>query len=250
MAVSPAQEFMSGYMGPKRKSTSEKILDAAEELFAQHQYDAVSVRQITGAAGVKLGLAHYHFSSKEDLFNAVIRRRIDLLTQSRRSLLLKFLEDNNGEPLPIEKLVLAFVTPYLYWSLNGGPGWRSYARLVSSLLGYNLKLLQELFDPGAYLFLQEMRRSIPKADESGIQWGFDFMVGLMCNTFSEVDRISGLSGGLCSTANIEEACRHMASFIAAGLSALAENRQCDFASTLETLKAAELTVPKKAPRAK
>lgn len=223
-------------MGNKRMSTSEKILDAAEELFAKHHYDAVSIRQITGVANVKLGLAHYHFGSKENLFNAVIRRRIDLLTECRKDLLLGFLEKNDGKPLPLEKIVIAFVTPYLYFSLTGGSGWRNYARLVAGLLGYNLKVLQELFDPGAHIFLREMRRSMPYADEAGIQWGFDFMVGLMCNTFAEVDRIRGLSGGICSTEQIENACRHMASFIVSGLSSLAENKLYDFTATLDALK--------------
>ncbi|MEN3930825.1 TetR/AcrR family transcriptional regulator [Microvirga sp. W0021] len=222
-------------MGKKSKSTRDKILDAAEELFALNSYDSVSIRQITGMADVKLGLAHYHFGSKEDLFNAVIHRRIDLLSRCRKELLYKYLEKNDGNPLPVQQLVAAFITPYLYWSMSGGPGWNNYARLVAGLLGYNLKVLQELFDPSAQIFLKEMRRSLPNAEEASIQWGFDFMVGLMCNTFAEVDRIRGLSNGLCSTEQIEDACAYMVSFITHGLTALGQNEKFVFASPLEIL---------------
>ncbi len=230
-------------MSKKRIPTSEKILDAAETLFAQSGYDAVSIRQITGAAGVRLGLAHYHFDSKEALFNAVIRRRIDLLTTYRRDLLKRFLEEQDGKPLPLHRLVAAFVTPYLYWSMSGGPGWRSYARLVAGLLGYNLEALQNMFDPGAHVFLDEMRRSMPNANEASIQWGYDFMVGLMCNTFAEVDRIRGLSEGACSTEQIDVACSYMVNFIASGLSTLADNDRYDFAGPLSILQSFEVPAP-------
>lgn len=217
-------------------STSEKILNAAEELFAQSSYDAVSIRRITQKADVKLALAHYHFGTKEALFDAIIKRRIGQLSQSRLHLLDYFRQQLGDTPLPLEKIVHAFVVPYLFWHLNGGEGWRNYARIVPTLLGYNLTLLQKQFDEGAYVFQQEMRRSMPRADEASIQWGFDFMVGVMCNTFSEVDRIGGLSGGLCSTENKEEACEYLLAFIVAGLEKLADNTQQNLKESLNTLK--------------
>ncbi|GKX64423.1 TetR/AcrR family transcriptional regulator [Pragia fontium] len=218
-------------------STSEKILNAAEELFALSSYDAVSIRQITQKADVKLALAHYHFGTKDALFDAVIKRRIGLLSESRRQLLDYFSKENNGKPLSIEQIVHAFITPYLFWHLNGGAGWRSYARIVSTLLGYNLSLLQDQFDSSAVLFQQEMRRTLPNTDEASIQWGFDFMVGVMCNTFSEVDRIGGLSEQLCSVENKEQACEYLLSFIVAGLERLADNKKQDLSHTLSILTA-------------
>lgn len=202
-------------------STSEKILNAAEELFAQSSYDAVSIRHITQKAGVKLALAHYHFGAKKELFDAVVKRRIGLLSQSRIQLLNHFLEENDNNPLCLEKIAHAFVLPYLYWHLNGGEGWRNYARIVSTLLGYNLALLQEQFDSGAHVFLKELRRAMPSAQEENVQWGFDFMVGVMCNTFSEVDRVGGLSHNLCSIEDKEQACSYLIPFISAGLEKLA-----------------------------
>jgi AcrR family transcriptional regulator len=201
-------------------STSEKILNAAEELFAQSSYDAVSIRQITQKADVKLALAHYHFGTKEALFDAVIKRRIGQLSESRIQMLDYFRRENGGKRLSIEQIVHSFVMPYLFWHLNGGEGWRCYSRIVSSLLGYNLSLLQEQFDEGARRFLSEMRHAMPKASEADIQWGFDFMVGVMCNTFSEVDRIGGLSQQQCTIENKAEACEYLITFIIAGLTSL------------------------------
>ena len=48
--------------------TREKILDAAEGLFADNSFDSVSLREIALQADAALALASYHFGSKEALF--------------------------------------------------------------------------------------------------------------------------------------------------------------------------------------
>jgi len=50
----------------------EKILRAADKLFGESGYDAVSTREIAELAGVNKALIHYHFKSKEDLLAAVL----------------------------------------------------------------------------------------------------------------------------------------------------------------------------------
>jgi AcrR family transcriptional regulator len=55
--------------------TRERILDEAERLFAQKGYNAVSVREITTAAGAHVAAVNYHFSSKENLYLEVFRSR-------------------------------------------------------------------------------------------------------------------------------------------------------------------------------
>ena len=60
-------------------STKERILGAAEALFAQRGFDGASLRQLTAAAGVNLAAVNYHFGSKEKLVEQVFRRRLDAL---------------------------------------------------------------------------------------------------------------------------------------------------------------------------
>ena len=54
--------------------TKQKILDAAEHLFAAQGYSATSLRQIIAEAGVNLASVHYHFGSKEGIVTAVLGR--------------------------------------------------------------------------------------------------------------------------------------------------------------------------------
>ncbi|MBT2474658.1 TetR/AcrR family transcriptional regulator [Microbacterium sp. ISL-103] len=70
--------------GPYAKGLAKRheILDAALELFAQKGYDRTSVREIARQAGLsQAGLLH-HFSTKEDLFLEVLRRRDDRSSDS------------------------------------------------------------------------------------------------------------------------------------------------------------------------
>lgn len=52
----------------------ESILNAAEQLFAEHGYDAVSIQMIGERAGVSRGTPGYFFGSKEALYAAVLAR--------------------------------------------------------------------------------------------------------------------------------------------------------------------------------
>jgi len=49
-----------------------KILTAAEQLFAEHGFAGVGIRQIAAAAGVNGAMIHYYFGNKESLYRAII----------------------------------------------------------------------------------------------------------------------------------------------------------------------------------
>jgi AcrR family transcriptional regulator len=52
----------------------ERLLSAAQECFARHGYDSVSVRQLTTMAKANLGAITYHFGSKEALYHEAFER--------------------------------------------------------------------------------------------------------------------------------------------------------------------------------
>ncbi|GAA1767626.1 TetR/AcrR family transcriptional regulator [Agromyces humatus] len=58
--------------------TRERILDAAERLFAERGFDATPTSIIAGAAGVPKGLLFYYFPTKHDLLRALVSERLDL----------------------------------------------------------------------------------------------------------------------------------------------------------------------------
>lgn len=64
-------------------STKEKILDIAEDMFLTRGYDAVSVRDITQAAGANVASVNYHFNCKRDLYRDVFKRKLGRLSKEK-----------------------------------------------------------------------------------------------------------------------------------------------------------------------
>src|SRR5881397_2569423 len=80
-------------------ATKLRILDTAESLFMEHGFEATSLRSITAAADVNLAAVNYHFGSKEELFQAVLTRRLDPMNQERVDLLTEF--ERRAAPGPV-----------------------------------------------------------------------------------------------------------------------------------------------------
>ena len=122
---------------PAHFSTKERILAAAEELFAQHGFAGTSLRQVTSQAAVNIAAVNYHFGSKENLINEVFRRRMDVMTAQRLQQLEAALRDHPGQ---LEPILAAFIDPALALAQdrNGGAAFvrliaRAYAEHNESL---------------------------------------------------------------------------------------------------------------------
>src|SRR5256884_3847765 len=110
--------------------TKTRILDAAERLFVEHGFEATSLRQLTTAAGVNLAAVNYHFGSKEELFQAVLTRRLDPMNQERIELLEKVERDAGGRPLSCEKILFAMLIPALRLARDEKRGGKNFLRLL------------------------------------------------------------------------------------------------------------------------
>jgi AcrR family transcriptional regulator len=53
-------------------STKQRILDAALDLFSKKGFTAVSVRDISGAVGIKESSLYNHFKNKQDIFDTIL----------------------------------------------------------------------------------------------------------------------------------------------------------------------------------
>jgi AcrR family transcriptional regulator len=63
--------------------TRERLLKAAERLFAERGYEATSVRAIVAKARVNQAAVNYHFAGKEGLYREVLRAAFRALTENQ-----------------------------------------------------------------------------------------------------------------------------------------------------------------------
>ncbi|NPA05784.1 MAG: TetR/AcrR family transcriptional regulator [Chloroflexi bacterium] len=71
----------------RSQATYHRLLQAAEEAFAQSSYDAVSVAEICQRAGVSKGAFYHHFPSKQAIFLAVLQAWVQRLENGLRTAL-------------------------------------------------------------------------------------------------------------------------------------------------------------------
>lgn len=141
--------------------TPERLLDAAEALFAERGIDAVSVRAVNAAAGANVAAVHYHFGSKDALVDAVLRRRMDALGARRLAMLAALPDDRTP---PVRRVVEALVVPLAELSADpAGPG-RAYVRVLAAIQGGGpdgRALLGAAFAPQFLPFDAALARSLP-----------------------------------------------------------------------------------------
>ena len=65
---------------PDTAPTAQRILDAAEDLFAQKGYSATSLGEVADQVGIRSPSLYNHFRNKEALYTAVLERLLDDFT--------------------------------------------------------------------------------------------------------------------------------------------------------------------------
>ncbi|MER6050977.1 TetR/AcrR family transcriptional regulator; helix-turn-helix transcriptional regulator [Streptomyces sp. BHT-5-2] len=70
---------------PRRTPTRRRLFDAAVTLIAEQGFSATTVEEIAERAGVAKGTVYYNFSSKNVLYEELLRDGVDLLAASLRT---------------------------------------------------------------------------------------------------------------------------------------------------------------------
>lgn len=120
--------------GRQSDDTRDRLLDAAELLFAEHGIAAVSLREINRAAGAKNAVAvQYHFGDREGILRAISAKHFPVIDARRHAMLDEY-EATGAED--IRSLSAALVRPLaskLDDHDNGGLAYlQIYAELVNT----------------------------------------------------------------------------------------------------------------------
>lgn len=200
-------------------SKKDRILDAAEQLFARHGYDGVTLRQIATQAEVDVALANYHIGNKRELFEAVFIRRAEMLNQSRAEALSVCEESAGADGPTVEQIIEAFLRPLEIAQETGDDGWQHYLALVAYVNNspvWGKELMSRHFDKLIKRFIKALRKALPGASDKQLFWCYNYLSGALTLTFAQTGRIDKLSRNACKSSDFQAAYDHMIPFIAGG----------------------------------
>jgi AcrR family transcriptional regulator len=198
-------------------NTKERILHAAEDLFAQHGFAGTSLRQVTSRADVNIAAVNYHFGSKENLVHEVFKHRMDEMSEKRLASLSAAVEK---DPADMEAILLAFIQPALALTLDrhGASFVRVLARAYAEKNDGLRNFLSENYGQVLREFAKAIARCLPDLSKEELYWRMDFVAGALTYAMADFGLIKR-QPGVSEKSHCEKAAQHLIKFAQAGLKA-------------------------------
>ncbi len=205
-------------------TTKARILDAAEALFMEHGFEATSLRSITATAEVNLAAVNYHFGSKEELFQAVLTRRLDPMNQARVELLTRLEAQAGSSPLSCERILMALLIPALKLARDPERGGKDFLRLLGRAYAdpapFIRRFLSEQYAVMIARFKGAFARALPQLPRKELSWRLHFIMGALSYTLAGTDALKLIAElNPHESTNDEILLRRLAPFLLAGLEA-------------------------------
>jgi AcrR family transcriptional regulator len=207
--------------------TKERILDAAERLFADRGFEVTSIRDITSAADVNLASINYHFRTKRELIAAVFIRRVGPINQRRLTLLDELEQKAGPKPPTVEALIEAMIRPAAATGLDKPQGSEILLRLtgrffsepnveIDQLIHANFQKMMSRFT-GAFL------RVLPGLTQEELYWRLKFTFGALHHVLLTLNKQDSTRSHPGKRLDGEELVQRLVTFAAAGIKAPASH---------------------------
>jgi len=207
-----------------RAGTAERLIVAAERLFATRGIDGVSLRQVNAAAGQRnLSAAHYHFGSKAALIAAIYDYRMESVNQRRAALLDAI--GSTGREHDLAALTEAIITPILDEDTAGGG---HYVRFMAQVMGHpqlNLAgLWQSRHGQSLARIMADLREALPGIPAAVLGQRFGLMWEQVVHALADRERLCSEAGGISEGLFVSNLVDVVAAGLGAPVSAVTHSR--------------------------
>ena len=213
---------------PSASGTKNRILDAAEILFASEGFHCTSLRTLTQKAEVNLAAVNYHFGSKEALAQALMERRLEPLNRQREEQLERVLDiaRNEQRPAHSEDILRAFIEPTITFS-DSGTGPRHFVAFIGRIMMEPDNGLRSIFlqrvRPLFGRFYAALRETLPEVSEQALFMRLQMTIGMLSHVMCGIDRFTGkepelpFPPGVKPASSSNELCEMILAFVVPGL---------------------------------
>jgi len=201
------------------KTTKLQILNAAETLFASHGFANTSMRMITQHANVNLAAVNYHFGSKKNLIQSVLKRYFDeAIPLIDHNLQQWMLSESFSAVSLVESLALPLIeiehrkprSTALFVQLLG----RGYSEAQGHLRAF----IMANYGPTIETMLCAFERLLPEQGRDEIFWRLHFALGSCVFSFSSSQALTEIAhADFGQSPDAESMIRRLIVFIAAGI---------------------------------
>ena len=209
----------------KSEAVQKALLDAAEFLFARWGYAAVSIRDVTSHATMRVANVSYYFGSKQNLYYEVLRRRAEPLAEMRLERIRAARALRFDRSRKLKALVAGYADPPLELSQSGDAGWKNFFSLIGQITfsGLAAPEIADLFNEPARQLMDGLQELYPSAPLAKIQAAALLLIGPYIMVIAETGRIETFPERAFSSGDLALLGPLMKDFIAGGIRGLLES---------------------------
>lgn len=202
--------------------TKDRILDAAEMLFARDGFHFASMRSITTEAKANLAAVNYHFGSKEALLEEVLKRRLIPLNAIRKEKLeaVRDRAAREGRPPAADEVLEAFIVPTVRFCCQD-PGAENFSTLIGRAIAEPDDTIRNVFIhhimPLFLFFFDLLQKSLPDLDANTVFWRLHFALGSTTHTMRLLGKLELLPEGLNRDIDVDSLIDELLAFVTAGV---------------------------------
>ena len=198
-----------------------RLLEAAEQLFADNGFEAVSVRDVTKAAEANVASVNYHFGSREGLITTVITRYMLPVNEERLARLETLEKRWAGKAAPLEEIIEAFARPLVGMVRKSELSERLFCRLLARIFMLQHEALPPAIEEQMKVLSDRLIRllgkALPELGTEELAWRMHFVGGAMIHALLNQEVLHRLTNGASGAPTMEAVLSRFIRFAAAGL---------------------------------
>lgn len=207
----------------KAKDAKQRLIDAAEDLFAAKGFDATSIRDLTTRADCNLAAVNYHFGTKDELYAELFRHRFREMRETR----VRAVETVMAEKPTLERLIHIFAEAFLEPFADRQASQRFMQLFAREMFERRLPkgmFVKELAGPTLAVLRGALQTICPYLDETATQQSIMSVVAQLIHVIRLKGMLEGGEEIKLIAFDIDRTIEHIVMFSAAGIRAYGQKK--------------------------
>jgi AcrR family transcriptional regulator len=203
------------------KQTKARIIEAAEYLFALQGYGQTSMREITARADVNLASVNYHFGSKKNLIQAVLKRYFDVMMPQIDEALAKLVPSVGRKG--VDQVLQNLKGPLLNLNAAQPDGTEMFVQLLgkgyTESQGHLRRFIMGSYGETVQTILAMLRTALPAIPADELFWRLHFAIGSFVFSMASSQALKDIAkADYQQDIDIADVIEHLFPFVAQGIS--------------------------------